>query len=183
MTLYHKVVEANQWKPGVQIDGVWLVPTTIHYDVTGEWYYITHGNETPRYWYSVKTFPGPLPEEHKKTDTKRTWIEVRQQDGTVYHREIRGFIFWELKHGEQARLDEKSDLFIDYAIHHEWKVGEDAARVSVMRGSHQHVLRVNVGDWVVRDQCGNIEVMKPEDFHAQYRSYVLLSPPVDPRGS
>lgn len=158
-------IDAEQWFPGKEVTGVIVEPTTINYSENGDLYYVTRGDDRPKYWLSVAATPGPVPDDKKGAGfLEPQWLQIVPTGGEPYHRKALPFATWSVRSGKSEPLSEPlsedTDLFKDYAVAHDWKAERpQSAHINTVSGR----ALVRAGDWIIDGL-----VMKDADFKAAY---------------
>lgn len=174
------VVEAEQWFPGKQIEGVRLpfgtLKPQILYSRDRRFYYIQTAGIWPEFWLGVEKHPGPATEEQKQKAEgyfAPCLLEIRRTDtGEVYHRTHLDFRIWDLKSfkDESGRtatedIDPESDLYKDYLVAAR-KVPDEKQRgyIDTLEGK----MEVAPGDWVITGVKGERYPCKDDIFRLTY---------------
>lgn len=170
-------VEAEQWFPGKPVEGVVdRCQAEIHYSELGDFYYITKGALRPSRWLSMAKTEGQVPEEKQKAADNifaPGYAEIFiPSTGERYWRTSYDFAFWKVRSGPTKPIDEKDDLFIDYAVTERWKPEDIAAAgqgawLLGHFGDPQFQLRP--GDWIVTHPNGHKALVRAEQFAATYQ--------------
>lgn len=133
-------VEAEQWRPGVKIEGVREVPVTVHFSVCGKLYYVSGDRVQPRMWLPVE--PGAC--------------------------EVKPFAFWDVKQGREEPITTDDPLYVRAAEAEGW--AELAIPYGLLDLSERNRKVVYASNWVVSLPGGERVVMTDAEFIARYES-------------
>lgn len=174
MAQYRKkpvVIEAEQWQPGKEIDGVLTVSPKVLYSRDRNFCYLSVPNVAmPRYWMGVEKIPGPMTEDEQNQRPgdifQAATLEITKPDGEVYRRKLLDFTFFDVKSGDIEEIDLADDLAQDYWRVMQWpeKILTIAAYVETLEGRMQ----VSPGDWIITGVKGEKYPCKDEIFRATY---------------
>jgi hypothetical protein len=131
-------------------------------------YYVTRGEDRPTCWLSVEEFPGEVEESKKRPSFFDVgWVQIRKDDGRVYHRKVLDFAVYEVRSGDIESLDESTDLFKDYASTERWSPEfRPLAYVTTVSGEK---VRIHPGEWVITEPDGvHHYPCKADVFEATY---------------
>jgi hypothetical protein len=166
-------VTAVQWRPGLVVEGVKPKEAIIHLSDDHKWYYVTKDNLHTHYWLEVTPRAGALSEAQRNSRgfLEPSWAEFRLKDGTVYHRQALPFQYWKInaRHRNQQETTPDSELFIDYAVLHNWdhdRATGPSTTAVIELGEDFDILRD--GDWIVTTETGTREVWSDAKFRAAY---------------
>jgi hypothetical protein len=170
------VVDAEQWQPGKQIDGVVLLDGEIQFSADGRFYYITKGGQRSTNWLSVEAFPGPVSDEQKKQADRaftKSYVQFSPKQGpsagTTYHREVLPFAIFEVKAaGSREPVSDDDVRFLDYGCVEGW--GNDAigpAKTAVVKIGDWNAT-IKAGDWIVREPNGDPGITRDDYFRENY---------------
>lgn len=167
------VIEAEEWVPGKQIDGVIERPSELIYSRNGKAYYVSvydKAFEMSRYWLGVEKVPGPLTEEQKKGGGlfEPSWLEIRKPTGEIYCRSVYPFVTFDIKSGDSIPVADckDDDLFQDYASIMRWpkRIPLAIGIVETLEGN----MIASPGDWIITGVAGEKYPCKPDIFEKTY---------------
>lgn len=137
-----------------------MLTATLHFSDDRTQYYVTTSNpmHRPTFWLTVATEPGAVPDAKRAADNAfgPAYLEIRHNDGRVWYRERRDFMFWKVRASQdiEEKLptpvralsgpgDTKHELFADYFVAAAWTLKGDAghnARASQQLENHRFLL-------------------------------------------
>lgn len=163
-------VEAVQWFPGKEVEGVRLAEAEIIYSADEECYYIRQGNQPARHWLGKRQLDGPVPEALKK-DRMIGWMEFREWDrqphrmNRTYHRKLLSFAFWSVDTGDRQPIATDDPRYLDYAATEKWEQRAEAYVITI----HEQQAWLDPADWVITELDGKHHYpCKPDVFEMTY---------------
>lgn len=173
-------VRAEQWWPGMDVEGVEVSPPRVIWSQDGQFFYLEVPGRRPTHWMEREKTPGPVPEE-KKSARFEGFIEVRPTNPPeglppVYYRKVLDFRWFNIKsvrlpyEGNIAlpyrpETDEDlppgltMDMVLDYASHEKWPASShDVPDLTPQQGivhTHQGPVPIQPGAYVIREPDGN----------------------------
>jgi hypothetical protein len=161
------VIDAEQWFPGKEIDGVQVRNCEAVYSRDRKYYYVVKGDLPCTRWLSVETFPGPVPED-KQNGILDGYVQFSPKGEGTYHRHVLPFSFYEVKSGDSEPLADDSKLFLDYGCVERWdKTALGPPRVGWIK-TLEGTMNVIPGDWIITGVQGEKYPCKDEIFRATY---------------
>jgi hypothetical protein len=137
------VIEAQQWFPGADIDDVRQIDPTLKFSLRGDFYYLSamgHPNE----WGMANA-----------------WLPTSGEG------DIKPFVFWEIKHGEEKPAVASDPLVVRYLEHMKWPSLPPAyGIVDTLEGK----MTAMPGDWIITGVKGDKYPCNPDIFEATYEA-------------
>ena len=179
-----KAVDAVQWFPGVEIEGMTVTPLApcVVFSLNRQLFYVDPGSyqRRPDFWLEVAEQPGDLtPEQQAEGFGKPGYIVYTPKDGGAKsHRKVLHFAWWKVP-TERPAVTEPMRDHMKLAEHYAGAAGwpeppetyKARARVewpdTEPRAYNNHGA-VDEGGWVVRHPDGRVEVLTDETFRARF---------------
>lgn len=141
------VIEAVQWFPGADIDGVEQQNPELVFSADDTHYYLSAMGH---------------PKEWRIADS---WLPVDPNAWCDRSRSVLPFAFWSLKDGKRVAADASNPLVLRYIEHMGWpSLPEPYGIVTTLEGR----MSARPGDWIITGVKGELYPCKPDIFAATY---------------
>lgn len=141
------VIEAMQWFPGADVEGVEQQNPELVFSA-GETHYYLSAMGHPKEWRMADS-----------------WLPVDPNAENERSRSVLPFAFWNVKDGKRVAAEASDPLVLRYIEHMGWpSLPEPYGIVTTLEGR----MAAMPGDWIITGVKGELYPCKPDIFEATY---------------